>query len=185
MFRELLYPWHPWFGRRVAVRDAIGKSNDLIFRCTLSGSELGRTVEIPAWMFDRAACAEARFTATPYVSAAALSALRDLLQQALKDPSASSGMPVLGVLRTSHNQKRREVDASQQSQMPDQAGGQSARTCATARLVRRRSPHGDSGYASVAGTAGGDSGNTERSDGADDLGACRREPGRIAAGGRS
>jgi len=36
-FRELLYPWHPWFALRVAVHEAIKKSNDLVFRCTLSG----------------------------------------------------------------------------------------------------------------------------------------------------
>jgi hypothetical protein len=60
-----LYPWHPWFARRVAVHEAIGKSNDLVFRCTLSGSDAGRSEEVPAWMFDRAACAEARLTAAP------------------------------------------------------------------------------------------------------------------------
>ena len=104
VFRELLYRWHPWFARRVAVHEAIGKSNDLVFRCTLSGSDAGRSEEVPAWMFDRAACAEARLTAAPYVSAAALSALRDLLRHALKDTSASSSVPVSGVSRTSRDQ---------------------------------------------------------------------------------
>src|SRR5215469_16390919 len=79
IFRELLYPWHPWFAHRIAVHEAIGKSNDLVFRCTLTGSDAGRSVEIPAWMFDRSVCAAVRLTAAPYVSAAALSALRDLL----------------------------------------------------------------------------------------------------------
>jgi hypothetical protein len=40
-------------GSRVAVHEAIGKSNDLVFRCTLRGSDAGRWVEIPAWMFDQ------------------------------------------------------------------------------------------------------------------------------------
>ena len=44
--RELLYPWHPWFAHRVAVHEAIGKSNDLVFRCTLSGSDADRSVEV-------------------------------------------------------------------------------------------------------------------------------------------
>jgi hypothetical protein len=70
-----LYPWHPWCALYVAIHEAIGKSNELVFRCTLSGSDASRSVEIPAWMFDRAACEEARLTAAPYViSAAALSA---------------------------------------------------------------------------------------------------------------
>src|SRR5690242_12202553 len=105
VFREVLYPWHSWFARRVAVHEAIGKSNDLVFRCTLSGSDADRSEEVPAWMFDRTACAEARLTAGPYVSAAALSALRDLLRHALKDTPASSSGPTSGVSRTSRDQK--------------------------------------------------------------------------------
>src|SRR5947208_10981922 len=52
-FRELLYPWHPWFGLRVCVHQAIDKSGSGIFRCTLSGSDADRWLEVPAWMFDR------------------------------------------------------------------------------------------------------------------------------------
>jgi len=115
MFRELLYPRHPWFARRVAVHGAIGKSKSLVFRCTLSGSDAGRSVEIPAWMFDRTACAEARLTAAPYVSAAALLALCDLLRHALKDTSASSSVPVSGVSGTSRHQNRREAHACQEN----------------------------------------------------------------------
>jgi hypothetical protein len=37
VFRELLYPWHPWATLRVAVHEAIGKVNGEAFRCTLSG----------------------------------------------------------------------------------------------------------------------------------------------------
>ena len=64
MFRELLYPWHPW---------------------------------VPAWMFDRTACAEARLTAAPYVSAAALLALCDLLRHALKGFVKSCTRPPSGI----------------------------------------------------------------------------------------
>ena len=45
-----MYPWHPWFAHRVAVHEAIGRRNEVVFRCTLSGSDAGRAVEIPAWM---------------------------------------------------------------------------------------------------------------------------------------
>jgi len=114
-----LYPWHPWCTLHVSIHEAIGKSNDLVFRCTLSGSDASRLVEIPAWMFDRAACGEARLTATPYVSAAALSALRDLLRRALKDTSASSSAPLSGVSRTSRDQNRREAHACQENGTPD------------------------------------------------------------------
>ena len=39
MFRELLYPWQPWFALHVVIHEAVGKSNDLVFRSTLSGSD--------------------------------------------------------------------------------------------------------------------------------------------------
>lgn len=50
-FREVLYRWHPWFGRRVAVHEAVSRSDGIIFRCTLTGGS-GRQLELPAWMFD-------------------------------------------------------------------------------------------------------------------------------------
>ena len=77
-------------------------------------------------MFDRATCGEARLTAAPYVSAAALSALRDLLRRALKDTSASSSAPLSGVSRTSRDQNRRGAHACQDNETPDEADGQSA-----------------------------------------------------------
>src|SRR5246127_4681984 len=136
-------------------------------------------------MFDRGAWGEARLTTAPCVSAAALSALCDLLRRALKDTSASSSAPLSGVSRTSRDQNRREAHACQENGTPDEADAQSPRPSATARPVRKRSPQDNRGYASMAVTAGRDPGNADRSDGAADPGACRREPGRIDEGGRS
>jgi hypothetical protein len=56
VFRELLYHWHPWFGMRVAIHEAVDRADGVVFRCTLSGSAADRWLEAPAWMFDRAAC---------------------------------------------------------------------------------------------------------------------------------
>ena len=56
VFRELLYPWHPWFGTRVAIHEAADKVDGVVFRCTLSGAAADRWLEVPAWMFERAAC---------------------------------------------------------------------------------------------------------------------------------
>ena len=47
-FRELLYPWHPWYGLRVGVYTAVEKSGGIIFRCNLTGSDADRWLEIPA-----------------------------------------------------------------------------------------------------------------------------------------
>jgi hypothetical protein len=60
LIRELLYPWHPWFGLRIGVHAAIERSSGTVFRCSLSGSDADRWLEVPAWMFDRSACAKVR-----------------------------------------------------------------------------------------------------------------------------
>jgi hypothetical protein len=37
VLRELLYRWHPWFGMRVVIHEAIEKAHGVVIRCTLSG----------------------------------------------------------------------------------------------------------------------------------------------------
>jgi hypothetical protein len=75
------------------VRDASGDSrgglqaDNVVFRRTFGGSAADRGLEVPAWMFDRARCLDpTRLTASPFVSMDALSALSDLLRQALNPP---------------------------------------------------------------------------------------------------
>ena len=89
--RELLYRLHPWFECDVFVHSAIDKADGGVFRCTLDGSEAGRWLEIPAWMFDRAACVtDVRSLTDPFVSLEALGALSALLDQVLKTDAPSS-----------------------------------------------------------------------------------------------
>ena len=68
VLREVLYQHHPWFGRRVCVHGAVDKVGNVVFRCTLDGSQADRWLEVPAWMFDRTACPDAELlTAQPFV----------------------------------------------------------------------------------------------------------------------
>ena len=60
---ELLYPWHPWAGCLVHIHEVVEKAGREVFRCSLSGRASGRWLEIPAWMFDRAARAAWRVDA--------------------------------------------------------------------------------------------------------------------------
>ena len=107
VFRELLYHWHPWFGMRVAIHEAVDKADGVVFRCTLSGSVADRWLEVPAWMFDRAICPDPpRLTASPFISMDELSALSDLLRQVLKLPPSSSNAPDSGASGSSHDQNR-------------------------------------------------------------------------------
>src|SRR6202011_3682744 len=65
--REVLYPWHPWFGRVVHVREVIEKRAGGILHCSLDGSASARWLELPKWMFDRAASLSMRMEVSPRV----------------------------------------------------------------------------------------------------------------------
>ncbi len=95
---------------RVAIHEAVDKADDVVLHCTLSGLAADRQLEVPAWMFDRARClGPTRLTASPFVSMDALSALSDLLRQALKRPLPSSNAPHSGASRSYHDQNRGEA----------------------------------------------------------------------------
>jgi len=80
VLRELLYPLHPWFELQVAIHEALEKPDGLVFRCTVSGSDADRWLEVPAWMFERAACPDhVQLTATRFIDTTALSVLADLV----------------------------------------------------------------------------------------------------------
>src|SRR4029450_10442762 len=76
VYREVLYPWHPWLGRLVAIHAVVEKVDGAVCHCTLADVASSRWVEIPLWMFDRASCpADARLSDRPHVDVAALYAL--------------------------------------------------------------------------------------------------------------
>lgn len=90
-FREVLYRYHPWFGREVGVHDAVAKSDGIYLRCAVAGGHGDRWLEVAAWMFERTSCpGDLRLTATPFVSLGALAELSALLDGALKTSMASS-----------------------------------------------------------------------------------------------
>jgi hypothetical protein len=80
--REVLYPWHPWFGRIVHAREVIEKRAGGILHCSLDGSASARWLELPKWMFDRAASLSMRMEVSPRVDSAALTALKTCLVDA-------------------------------------------------------------------------------------------------------
>src|SRR5262245_25106910 len=187
VFRELLYHWHPWFGMRVAIHEVVDKADGVIFRCTLIGSVPDRWLEVPAWMLVRARCPDQpRQTASPFVSMDALSALSDLLRQALKPPVSSSNAPHSGASRSSHDQNRGEVHDHAKLGTTASDSGRTAKASAkrqfpTERLVRRRNVDPDAG---MAGPSGGDAGYANRPDDAADPGARSDQQRGFADGGR-
>src|SRR5712675_785189 len=188
ILRELLYPWHPWFGKLVAIHETIDKAGGVVSRCTLGGAHADRWLEVPAWMFDRAACPDPpRLTALPFVSMDALSVLSDLLRQALKPPLSSSNAPHSGASRSSHEQNRGEAHDHAKPGTAASDAGRTAKASAKRpfpadRPVRRRNADADAG---MAGPARGDPGYADRPDGTADPGARSDQQPGLTDGGRS
>ena len=194
VLRELLYPWHPWSSLQVTIHEALAKPDGLIFRCTVSGSDADRWLEVPAWMFERAACPDhAQLTATPFIDTTALSALAGLVRQVLKERAASSNAPLSGASKSSQGQNRREAHVSinvsaaviQHERPPKVTGRNSSQTIAADRLVRRPTAKRLDSCTSVARTAGGDAGRSDQPDGAVAPGIHSGEQGRITDRGGS
>ncbi|CAH1696377.1 hypothetical protein CHELA1G11_40024 [Hyphomicrobiales bacterium] len=55
-FREVLYRYHPWFGREVGVHGVVAKCDGVYFRCAVAGAQGDRWLEVPAWMFELSLC---------------------------------------------------------------------------------------------------------------------------------
>jgi len=77
--REVLYGWHPWFGRMAWIFNVVEKNGEIILRCALDPLETARVSEMPQWMFDPVACRHIRSSALPIVDSDALRELKRLL----------------------------------------------------------------------------------------------------------
>src|SRR5207247_10574129 len=66
--RKVCYPWHPWFGRAVAVYEVLVKRGQSLCRCGLEEERNRRAVEIPTWMIEPAARCRLRVMAAPTAS---------------------------------------------------------------------------------------------------------------------
>jgi len=146
------------------MHEVIEKTAGNVVRCSHDGGTSNRLLELPIWMFDRAACAPMRVGRFPQANIAALAALRTLLDAtAIGDVAvelASSNAPVLRAARISHDQNRGEVHA-----MPTAASTRTSKRDATVRSVRYRERRQRGTNAGMADAA---SANAPGSDGADD-----------------
>src|SRR5260221_4485141 len=146
VLREVLYRHHPWFGRRVCIHGTVDKAGYVVFRCTLEGAQADRWLEVPAWMFDRAACPDpGLLTAQPYVSIEALAALSTLLDLALKDQTPSAVL-LSSASRASHDPNRGQTHVTRDDKLRERVPTQSTTAPAASdrsvqeRLVARRHP---------------------------------------------
>ena len=77
--RQVLYPWHPWYGRTVWVHDVRVRAGQAVAHCRLDPGRGGRALAIPQWMLDTASCCQICSAQWPAVSVAALLELKRLL----------------------------------------------------------------------------------------------------------
>jgi len=169
-FREVLYRWHPWFGLRVTVHEAVSRSDGIVFRCTLTGGR-GRQLELPAWMFDRAACRDLfPLSTTPHATKAALCALADLLRDALQASVTASTVSLCGASCASRNEDVGEVRVRQDDGTPSK-GTQGPPQAAAVRSVRRESAQDSRGHAGMVGPSGRGKKRPDRADSTADPGA--------------
>lgn len=75
----MCYPWHPWYGKVVYVHGKTSKHGHTFFRCGLEAEAPRMALEIPGWMFDRAACCLMQLKQVPSVDAQVLRTLKQLL----------------------------------------------------------------------------------------------------------
>ncbi len=113
---EVLYPWHPWFGRVVHVHEVIEQRAGGVLHCSPDGDASRRWLELPQWMFDRATCLAIRMAASPRVDTTALIALKTCLADA-SDAGLCGGplskASASGAGRNSCNQKQGAARATQ------------------------------------------------------------------------
>jgi hypothetical protein len=156
----------------IAVHEVIAKTDGAIFRCTLSGLDADRWLEVPAWMFERVACPDQRCLAkSPFVSMSALTALSDLIDRASKNLLAASNALPSGASEFSHDQNRREAhDQAEIVAAVTYTGAESKapgkRRCAADRSVQRRVADFADADTGVAGVAEGDQNLTHQPAGA-------------------
>jgi hypothetical protein len=93
--RVVLYRWHPWCGRSAYIFGAFTKGEQAVFRCALERGDVARSLEVPQWMFDAAACCRVALVEAASVSVETLREFDRLLRAAM-------GANESGVLQAEH-----------------------------------------------------------------------------------
>jgi hypothetical protein len=76
--REVVYRWHPFFGRSLTITGQRNRRGAIVFVC--APDEAKAVLEIPEWMFDTAVCCRHRPAGIARVDLSALRALRALIE---------------------------------------------------------------------------------------------------------
>ena len=86
--RELLYPWHPWYGRSLWIHGVLVKSGRVVYRCSLEAQQEAPLLEIPQWMFESTGCCRVHRAENPFVDCVALADASSTSPRVLSDSSS-------------------------------------------------------------------------------------------------
>lgn len=180
--REVVYPWHPWAGSIVQIRQIIETASGVRARCSVGGGALVR--EIPIWMFERSQCTLMRLEKSAHVTVGALADLQVLLAQAQSRQSVESlsriGALGSGAEWTSQDESRGDDHATSNQHLPSPPNQNEP-----ARAVRTGCSSGCGIDAAVADLAGGGQRDADGATGSVASGTCtRRLPSRPGGGSR-
>jgi hypothetical protein len=96
----------------VHIHEVIEKAAGEVLRCSRDDGAPDRWLELPVWMFDRAACVPMQVAARPHVGLATLLALWALLGEVVGGDQTSSNAPDWGAARESHDPNRGDAHAT-------------------------------------------------------------------------
>ena len=85
--REVRYPWHPWYGRQVAVRGVRNRHGVKVLFCTVDDVHEFPVLEVSEWMFDPVVCGRLERAEGARADVGALRALQALLESVGPGPS--------------------------------------------------------------------------------------------------
>src|SRR5262249_1197312 len=119
------------------------------FRCDLTASDANRWLEIPAWMFDRSACAKVRLAVEPHTDLSALVMLGALLRDVRNKRSTASDVADSGLSPLSAHPNQGEMSGA--PRIRERAMLRQSRQ----RSARRRVPQQIDLFAENAPTIGG------------------------------
>jgi hypothetical protein len=114
--RRVWYRHHPLYGREVFVECEVARGRGTAsLRCKAPSDDRRERLEIPAWMFDRGACARMQLGSEPRVSWEALANLKQLLRDASRAEAES--------LERRHQPTEEDVDDQAKTCVQDSATG--------------------------------------------------------------
>lgn len=140
----------------------IDKSGEAAFRCNLTGRPSDRFLEVPVWMFDRAACVVCRQVDTAHVDLDALRTLSGLVRDVGCVSVDNSGSPARSDAALDSEQEIRRLAYAAQNEDD------------TTRAVPRRPVHDRGTNSALAESARRDAANADTVDGTPDGGTRKR-----------